>query len=49
MTKMELLSIVKKLLRTEHSLDFLDLLDEEDVRTLIICIRDRLDREARAH
>jgi hypothetical protein len=46
MTKEDLLAILKKLLRTERSLDFLLRLDEEDVRTLIVCIRDRLDGRA---
>mgnify|MGYP001074008460 CR=1 FL=1 len=49
MTKEDLLAIIKKLLRTERSLDFLLKLDDEDVRTLIVCIRDRLDRENRDH
>jgi hypothetical protein len=49
MTKEDLLTILKKLLRTERSLDFLNGLDEEDVRTLIVCIRDRLERESRDH
>jgi hypothetical protein len=49
MTKEDLLTILKKLLRTERSLDFLQALNEEDVRTLIVCIRDRLDRESRDH
>ena len=49
MTKEDLLAILKKLLRTERSLDFLCRLDEEDVRTMIVCIRDRLDREIRDH
>jgi hypothetical protein len=49
MTKEDLLTILKKLLRTERSLDFLHGLDEEDVRTLIVCIRDRLERESRDH
>ena len=49
MTKEDLLAILKKLLRTERSMDFLCRLDEEDVRTMIVCIRDRLDREIRDH
>ena len=49
MTKEDLLAIIKKLLRTEQSLDFLLKLDDEDVRILIVCIRDRLDRESRDH
>ncbi len=49
MTKEDLLAIITKLLRTERSLDFLLRLDDEDVRTLIVCIRDRLDRESRDH
>ncbi len=49
MTKEDLLAIITKLLRTLRSLDFLLRLDDEDVRTLIVCIRDRLDRESRDH
>jgi hypothetical protein len=49
MTKEDLVAIVKRLLRTERSLDFLLKLDDEDVRTLIVSIRDRLDRENRDH
>ena len=49
MTKEDLVAIIKRLLRTERSLDFLLKLDDDDVRTLIVCIRDRLDRENRDH
>ncbi len=46
MTKEDLLVILIKLRRTERSPDFLLRLDENDDRTLIICIRDRLDKES---
>jgi hypothetical protein len=49
MTKEDLLAIINKLLRTECSLNFLRALNEDDVRTLIVCIRDRLEQESRAH
>jgi hypothetical protein len=49
MTKEDLMAILKKLLRTERSLDFLNRLDEENVRTLIVCIRDRLEKDSRDH
>jgi hypothetical protein len=49
MTKEDLMAILKKLLRTERSLDFLNRLDEENVRTLIVCIRDRLEKYSRDH
>jgi hypothetical protein len=49
MTKEDLVAIIRRLLRTEQSLNFLLKLDDEDVRTLIVCIRDRVDRENRDH
>jgi hypothetical protein len=49
MTKEDLMAILKKLLRTERSLEFLNRLDEENVRTLIVCIRDRLEKDSRDH
>ena len=48
MTKMDLLAIIKKLLRTDVSLDFLLRLDEDDFRTLIVCIREMKNQEKQA-
>ena len=47
MAKEDLLFILNKLLRTDAYLEFLLQLDEPDLRTLIACIRDRLDRDKR--
>jgi hypothetical protein len=44
MAKEDLLFILKKLLQTDAYLEFLLQLDETDMRTLIACIRDRIDR-----
>ena len=44
MAKEDLLSILKRLLLTDAYLEFLLQLDEADLRTLIACIRDRVDR-----
>jgi len=44
MAKEDLLFILKKLLQTDTYLEFLLQLDEADLRTLIVCIRDRVDR-----
>jgi hypothetical protein len=44
MPKEDLLVIIRKLLRTDVYLDFLLALDENDLRTLIACIRERLDQ-----
>jgi hypothetical protein len=44
MSKEDLLVIIRKLLRTYAYLDFLLALDENDLRTLIACIRDRIDQ-----
>lgn len=43
MAKEDLVAIIRKLLRTEVYLDFLLVLDENDLRTLIASIRERLD------
>ena len=43
MGKMELLEIIKKLLKTDVDLDFLLNLPESDLETLVMCIRERLD------
>lgn len=44
MSKEDLLVIIRKLLRTDAYLDFLLALDENDLRMLIACIRDRIDQ-----
>ena len=44
MAKEDLFFILKKLLQTDAYLEFLLQLDEADLRTLIACIRDRIDR-----
>ena len=43
MGKTELLEIIKKLLKTETDLDFLLNLPENDLETLIVCIRERVE------
>jgi hypothetical protein len=43
MAKEDLAAIIRKLLRTKAYLDFLLALDENDLRTLIAGIRERLD------
>ena len=43
MAKEDLVFILKKLLKTDAYLEFLLQLDESDLRTLIACIRDRVD------
>ena len=42
--KTELLEIIKKLLKTEADLDFLMNLPENDLETLVVCIRERFDQ-----
>jgi len=44
MAKGDLVFILKRLLQTDTYLEFLLQLDEADLRTLIACIRDRIDR-----
>lgn len=39
-----LLEIIKKLLKTDTDLDFLLKLPENDLRTLVACIRERFDQ-----
>ena len=48
MTKKDLLAIIKKLLRADVSLDFLLRLEEDDFRTLIVCIREMKSQEKQA-
>jgi hypothetical protein len=43
MNKTELLEIVKKLLKTEADLDFLLKLQESELESLVVCIRERFD------
>jgi Domain of unknown function (DUF3944) len=42
--KTELLEIIKKILKTDVDLDFLLKLSERDLKTLVVCIRDRCDQ-----
>ena len=44
MNKPELLRIIEKLLKLEADLDFLLDLDEENLETLVACIRDRINQ-----
>jgi len=44
MNKPELLRIIEKLLKPEADLDFLLDLDEENLETLVACIRDRINQ-----
>ena len=43
--KAALLEIIKKLLKTDMDLSFLLKLPEKDLKTLVGCIRDRLDQQ----
>lgn len=45
MKKQELIEILRKLLETESELDFLLQLKGDDLRTLVACVRDRVDQE----
>ena len=45
MPKEDLLLIIRRLLRTDTYLDFLLILEETDLRTLIACIRERMDQK----
>jgi len=44
MTKEKLLNILKKVLQTDHDLDFLLRLSPEELKTLVLHVRDRVDR-----
>jgi hypothetical protein len=44
MNNTELLEIIKKLLKTDADLDFLLDVPENDLETLVVCIRDRCDQ-----
>lgn len=43
MTKLKLLEIIQRLLEADADLTFLSRLSEEEIETLIACIRHRLD------
>jgi len=44
MTKEDLVDLLRKILVTDASLDFLYKLEPEELETLIACIRDRIER-----
>jgi hypothetical protein len=48
MAQTDFLAIIRKLLRTDLSLDFLLRLDEDDLKTLIVCIREMKSQERQA-
>ena len=43
LTKEKLVKIVRRILRTDHPLDFLMNLRKQDLETLAACIRERVD------
>jgi|WetSurSiteA1Bulk_404760.scaffolds.fasta_scaffold500796_1 hypothetical protein len=43
MTKEKLISILRELLKTDYTLDFLNVLKREELETLVVCVRDRID------
>ena len=43
LTKTEIMEMILKLLQTDRDLDFLLSLDEKDLTTLLIAIRERID------
>ena len=45
MTKEDLVDLLKKILKTDASLDFLSKLEPEEIETLIACIRDRIEQK----
>ncbi|HOP46023.1 MAG TPA: hypothetical protein PK874_00045 [Desulfobacteraceae bacterium] len=45
MTKHKLIEILKKLLQTDTELNFLVQLSEEDLQTLVACVRSSLDNK----
>jgi hypothetical protein len=45
MTKQDLVDLLRKMLKTEASLDFLSKLEAEELETLIACIRDRMEQK----
>lgn len=45
MEKKKLIEILKKMLKTERSLDFLSQIKKEELETLIALIRDRVEND----
>ena len=45
MTKQKLIETIKRILNTDADLDFLSQLDDKDIKTLIACIRDRVEQK----
>jgi len=45
MTKHKLIEILKKLLKTDTELNFLTELSDEDLQTLVACVRSSLDNK----
>ena len=45
MTKEDLVDLLRKILKTDASLDFLSKLEPEELETLIACIRDRIEQK----
>jgi hypothetical protein len=44
MRKAELIKIIKKVLETDATLDFLRKLEEKEIETLVACIRGKVDQ-----
>ncbi len=44
MTKEKLVEKIRELLKTDIDLDFLLILEEEELERLVACIRDRVDQ-----
>lgn len=44
MKKAELIRIIQKVLETDVTLDFLRKLEENEIETLVACVRDRVDQ-----
>ena len=45
MKKQDLIEILRKLLETESELDFLLQLKGDELKTLVACVRDRVDQD----
>ena len=45
MTKEDLVDLLRKILKTDASLDILSKLEPEELETLIACIRDRIEQK----
>jgi len=43
MTKEKLIEIIQKILNTDVDLDFLLQLKENEIKTLVVCIKDRVE------